>query len=57
MIVGPVTVGTQLAFRVTITVANGSQSRVSSKFLAAYLQALHAKNIPLSWEGNHHNDH
>lgn len=57
VIVGPVTVGTQLAFRVTITVANGSQSRVSSKFLAAYLQALHAKNIPLSWEGNHHNDH
>ena len=57
VIVGPVTVGTQLAFRVTITVANGSQSRISSKFLAAYLQALHAQNIPLSWEGNHHNDH
>ena len=57
VIVGPVTIGTQLAFRVTITVANGSQSQAASKFLAAYLQALHAKNIPLSWEGEHHNEH
>lgn len=57
VIVGPVTVGSQLVFRVTITVANGSQSRLSSQFLAAYLQALHAKNIPLSWEGTNHHEH
>lgn len=56
VIVGPVTIGPQLVFRVTITVTSGEQSRISSKFLAAYLQELHAHHIPLSWEGNH-NDH
>lgn len=55
VIVGPTTVGQQLVFRVTITVTNGSQSIISSKFLAAYLKALHAANIPLSWEGSSHN--
>lgn len=54
VIVGPVTVNSQLVFRVTITVANGSQTRLTSEFLAAYIKALHANNIPLSWEGNHH---
>lgn len=56
IIVGPVTISQQLIFRVTITVANGSQTKLTSEFLAAYLKELHAHNIPLSWEGNHHND-
>lgn len=55
IIVGPVTVGQQLVFRVTITVANGSQTRLASEFLAAYLKELHANHVPLSWEGNGNN--
>ncbi len=57
IIVGPVTVSNQLVFRVTITVANGSQTRLTSKFLTAYLHALHIHNIPLSWEGTNHHEH
>ena len=56
VVVGPVTVNAQLVFRVTITVTSGSQSTVSSKFLAAYLRELHAAHVPLSWEGREHHE-
>lgn len=56
VVVGPVTVNAQLVFRVTITVTSGTQSKVSSKFLAAYLRELHAANVPLSWEGRGHHE-
>lgn len=54
VIIGPTTVNSQLVFRVSITVTSGTQSQVTSKFLAAYLKKLHAANVPLSWEGRDH---
>lgn len=53
VIVGPVvTPEGALVFRVTITAANGKQSTVASRFLAAYLKELRTHNIPIAWEGN-----
>lgn len=54
VIIGPTTVNSQLVFRVSITVTSGTQSQVTSKFLAAYLKELHAAHVPLSWEGRDH---
>ncbi|MDO4903377.1 MAG: mechanosensitive ion channel [Limosilactobacillus sp.] len=56
VIIGPVTVNSRLVYRVSITVTSGTQSRVASKFLASYLKALRAANVPLSWnEQNNYN--
>ncbi|MEY8442337.1 mechanosensitive ion channel family protein [Lactobacillaceae bacterium 24-114] len=46
-IVGPVNSNGRLIFRVTITTENGVQDKIASKFLADYLKALRAQNIPL----------
>lgn len=57
VIVGPVVTPTgALVFRVTITAASGQQSTVASQLLAAYLKALRANNIPIAWEGDHHDN-
>ena len=50
VIVGPLTANGQLVFRVTVTTKNGVQGQIASKFLAAYLKALHKQQVPLAWE-------
>ena len=49
VIVGPVNVGGQLVFRVTITTQNSVQDKIASRFLSDYLKALRKNKIPLGW--------
>ncbi len=50
VIVGPVNVGGQLVFRVTITTQNGVQDKIASRFLSDYLKALRKDKSPLGWD-------